>query len=127
MFNKTLAYARLEWFLACQKVRRTEPLAGHGKLDPRKIIGFVLKKIIFLKSKTDKKKQPKVDCLIWRWSDSNRLPFECHSNALARWATPPKTNWAILDLNQKYIFSCKYPMLYSVFYYILCIIQHYLA
>ena len=35
--------------------------------------------------------------------------------------------WAILDLNQKYIFSCKYPMLYSVFYYILCIIQHYLA
>ena len=43
MFNKTLAYARLEWFLACQKVRRTEPLAGHGKLDARKIIGFVLK------------------------------------------------------------------------------------
>ena len=38
------AYARLEWFLACQKVRRTEPLAGHGKLESRKKIRFVQKK-----------------------------------------------------------------------------------
>ena len=32
----------------------------------------------------------------WRRADLNRLPFECHSNALARWATSPIKGFSFL-------------------------------